>query len=242
MDAHGPDIWGMAYLDVQAGQPKPVLMRRDDGLVTDLTELIRGYFDSPPPRQAELLERLTGRVLDVGCGVGRHTLWLQERGVQAVGIDGSPGAVAVAKARGCREVHLVTACELQFPDDSFDAAVLMGNGASLGGTIEGCKALFGCLAALVRLRGTLIAEGNDPLVTDNPQHLAYHEANRRAGRPPGQVRVRMEYGGEVGEWFDLMLFEPDRLAETLEQAGWRVTERVMYQGMSNYAIIAEPDK
>jgi len=242
METHGSDIWGMAYTDIYHGRVEPLLMRRDDGLVTDLAEVIRGYFDDPRGQHVALLERLAGRVLDVGCGVGRHTLWLQERGVEAVGIDSSPGALAVARLRGCREVHLGTVGDLDFPEDSFDAAILMGNGAGIGGTVEGCERLYGRLAAWVGPGGTLIAEASDPLATDDPQHLAYHEANRRAGRPPGQVRLRMEYQGHEGEWFDLLLFEPERLAETLGRSGWRVAERVMHEGAPHYAIIAEPSK
>jgi len=41
----------------------------------------------------------TGRALDVGCGTGRHTLELAERGWEAVGIDNVERAVEKARHR-----------------------------------------------------------------------------------------------------------------------------------------------
>ncbi len=38
------------------------------------------------------------RVLDLGCGAGRHARWLAERGYSVVGIDASDAAIAQAKA------------------------------------------------------------------------------------------------------------------------------------------------
>jgi len=42
---------------------------------------------------------VAGRVLDIGCGPDRHSLWLQESVFDVVAIDISPLAVRVAKAR-----------------------------------------------------------------------------------------------------------------------------------------------
>lgn len=44
-------------------------------------------------------ESRSGRALDVGCGTGRHTLELAERGWEAVGIDNVQRAVETARRR-----------------------------------------------------------------------------------------------------------------------------------------------
>ena len=55
---------------------------------------------------ARAMRFVRGRVLDVGCGAGRVCLHLQERGLDVVGIDISPGAVEVCRRRGVRDVRV----------------------------------------------------------------------------------------------------------------------------------------
>jgi SAM-dependent methyltransferase len=43
--------------------------------------------------------RLTGLVLDAGCGTGEHTLLAASRGAEAIGIDVAPTAIARARAK-----------------------------------------------------------------------------------------------------------------------------------------------
>ncbi|WP_159712046.1 class I SAM-dependent methyltransferase [Geminicoccus flavidas] len=65
-----------------------------------------------------------GRVLDAGCGTGRHAAWLAARGHQVVGVDGSPAMLAKAQAKlpGCRFKRGDLAA-LPVPDASVDAAL-----------------------------------------------------------------------------------------------------------------------
>ncbi|HUS82376.1 MAG TPA: class I SAM-dependent methyltransferase [Dehalococcoidia bacterium] len=56
------------------------------------------YGDAPEPQVVELSNRLKdrgwSRVLDLGCGLGRHLLWLATEGFHVWGCDVSPTAVA----------------------------------------------------------------------------------------------------------------------------------------------------
>src|SRR5260370_42231019 len=51
--------------------------------------------------EQELLARLTGPVLDIGCGPGRIVEGLASRGVVALRVDPAAGAGALARRRGC---------------------------------------------------------------------------------------------------------------------------------------------
>ena len=55
----------------------------------------------PQPAIVRLAEtgRITGSVLDVGCGTGENVLYLAERGFVAMGIDGAPTAIRKARAK-----------------------------------------------------------------------------------------------------------------------------------------------
>ena len=68
----------------------------------------------------ELHARGARRVLDLGCGVGRHALLLAEHGFDVEAIDGSPAGLAVvretAAARGLPvSLHQGLATPCRFP-------------------------------------------------------------------------------------------------------------------------------
>lgn len=63
-------------------------------------------------------------VLDAGCGTGRISRYLADRGCQVTGLDLSPGMVAMAR-RDHRDLTFAVGSIVQLPhaDASFDAAV-----------------------------------------------------------------------------------------------------------------------
>ncbi len=66
------------------------------------------------------------RVLDVGCGDGRHIAAAAARGCRAVGVDYDPGELAKARVRaGARPIDLIAAdaARLPFRDATFDAVI-----------------------------------------------------------------------------------------------------------------------
>ncbi|NVM20960.1 MAG: class I SAM-dependent methyltransferase [Desulfobacterales bacterium] len=82
--------------------------------------------------QDELMLRLLEparreRVLDIGCGTGRHLLMFLEMGLDVTGLDASPYMLEIAKKRlGHRvELHRCEAEDLPFEDNSFNIATLI---------------------------------------------------------------------------------------------------------------------
>ncbi len=70
-------------------------------------------------------------VLDVGCGSGSNSLWLQKRGFRATGIDVSRTVIAVAQRRAraaglTPNFRVANAAALPFADRSFGAALDTG--------------------------------------------------------------------------------------------------------------------
>src|ERR1041384_5305233 len=68
-----------------------------------------------------------GFVLDIGCGVGRHLLYLGERGFKVTGVDISPSSIqqsaALCAGRGINfDGHVSDMYNLPWPEDTFDGA------------------------------------------------------------------------------------------------------------------------
>ncbi len=93
------------------------------------TEEGRADWLDPHPAVAAIMPQLRARgarrVLDLGCGVGRHALMFAEHGFAVDAIDGSANGLAVlretAATRGVMlGLHEGLADALPFPDRSFD--------------------------------------------------------------------------------------------------------------------------
>src|SRR5579864_3187483 len=93
------------------------------------TEEGRADWLEPHPAVAAMLPELSARgasrVLDLGCGVGRHALMFAEHGFTVDAIDGSPNGLGVlrqtaAARRLSVNLHEGLADALPFPDGSFD--------------------------------------------------------------------------------------------------------------------------
>ena len=64
-----------------------------------------------------------GRYLDVGCGLGDMVAAMQAAGMDAIGVDPSPIAVAVGRKHG-RDLHQGLLHELQFSSASYDSITM----------------------------------------------------------------------------------------------------------------------
>lgn len=88
----------------------------------------------PPPEVMTVAERLAvGRVLDLGCGTARVSVYLAARGWQADAVDFVPEAIAMAQERvqaadlGERvQLHVGSVVDMHFLSDSYDLAIDVG--------------------------------------------------------------------------------------------------------------------
>ncbi len=95
---------------------------------------VRARWENAPPLpevvdMADRLETEGGRrVLDIGCGLGRHTVYLAARGFEVTATDNAPAAVA-ACTENLEEAGLTAnvigteMTDYPFPDGHFDGAL-----------------------------------------------------------------------------------------------------------------------
>ena len=123
-----------------------------------------------------------GKVLDYGCGYGRLTHAMHQRGYQAVGVDRAAGMIAEARRRHpALSFLLLQAQDWPFETAQFDGVLLFTVLTCLPDTADQQRLLEG-LAALLVKGGVLYL--SDLLLNDDERHLARY-AHPPEGAPYG---------------------------------------------------------
>ncbi len=224
--------------------PTAEFIERDDNYIDSGSQagLYFSEYEDWSALERRAIDRARGKVLDVGCGAGRHSLYLQRKGFDVTGIDNSPGAIEVCRLRGLKNAFVRSIADVdRFEPDTFETILMFGNNFGLLGSAENAKSILKKFARITTANAQIIAGTRNPYKTDVPEHLEYHEFNRRRGRMPGQIRMRIRYGKTVGEWFDFLFVSPEEMPEILENTDWQIKEFID-QGGSNYYAVIERSK
>jgi SAM-dependent methyltransferase len=232
------DVYGALLADALAGKPAIEIAERDDGFVMafDAQYLLAPFSKWDDRVERRAMRFVRGRVLDVGCGGGRVCLHLQERGLEVVGIDASPGAIECCRRRGVRDARLASIDAIDASLGSFDTIILLGQNFGMLGSRARARRLLKRLARVSTPRGRIVAEAYDPHRQDEPVHERYRERNRARGRMPGQLRVRVRYRDLATPWLDWLQVSARELTDLLAGTGWRLS-RTLGDGPSYVAII-----
>jgi len=214
-------------------------IERDDGYLDTGSEVGLYFleYEQWSPLEQQVVNKAKGRILDVGCGAGRHSLYLQQKGFAVTGIDNSPGAIEVCQLRGLKNAMVRALADFdEFEADSFDTILMLGNNFGLFGDAENAKRILKKLSRITSAEAQIIAGTRNPYKTDSPEHLEYHEWNRQRGRMPGQIKMRVRYRKTVGEWFDYLFVSPEEMREIVANTDWQI-EEIIESGEANYFAV-----
>ena len=240
------DAYGHQLYDFFKGRHVIETVERDDGLI-DPSETLPQYYLSEykdwTSRERQATRYVKGRVLDIGCGAGRWSLHLQKKGHDVLGIDISPLAVKVCKLRGLRNVMVKSISEVDSRLGRFDTILMIGNNFGLFGGPEQARQLLRRFYDMTSPEARIIAESLDiykPPI--DPVHRRYHLQNRRRGRMPGQVRIRIRYTTFATPWFDYLLVSKLEMMGILRGTGWKIRRFIESKKSPAYIGIIEKEK
>ncbi|MFX1255318.1 MAG: class I SAM-dependent methyltransferase [Promethearchaeota archaeon] len=223
MDAESMKPYGLALLDFFKGDiSAELVIIRDDGLKDRFP--ISHFFRKPSEfsvLEQRALELCQGRVLDVGAGVGAHSLILQEKGLSVCAIDVCTEACEILRKRGIKDVRQVDIFE--FIEKPFDTLLMLDHGLGIVGTVSGLEQFLEGIHRLVAKEGQILVDSMDIRHTTDQLHLAYQEANRQAGRYFGEVHTQFEYKGQKAPFFDFLNVSIDTLSKYTMKTGWSCT-------------------
>jgi len=155
------DIFGRAILDFQLNNNPQNLITETS--ISEPDEMSVAYlfrdFNQMPLLEQKALELANGHVLDIGCGAGSHSLYLQnQRSLRVSAIDISPSAVAACKLRGLSDVHVVDLMEAQ---GKYDTLLLLMNGTGLCGKLSNINEFLQKLKSLLAPGGQILIDSSD---------------------------------------------------------------------------------
>ena len=207
------DAFGQMMWVYYKGREVCEIIERDDGYFCAHRgpEMYFSEYKNWAPIERKAMKLVKGRVLDIGCGAGRHSLYLQEKGFDVLGIDSSPLAIKICKLRGLKKARVMSLEAAEFGANSFDTILTMGGNFGPLGTLTKARNSLNRFRQMTSKKGLIIGETLDPYKTDNPAHLKYHESNRKRGRMSGQVRIRARFEKAVTEWFDWLMVSEEEM-------------------------------
>lgn len=218
------DANGKLLMDYSNGKHVFEIIERNDGLI-EVGGGPRVYFsayDSWRPHVQEAVSHANGRILDIGCGAGRFSLYLQEKGLDVVGIDNSELTVDVYKARGLKNILPVGIDEIDSSLGIFDTILMLGNGFGLMQSFDNARRILNQFNEITSDNAQIISESINPNGTDVDHDLQYFEMNRKNGRMPGQIRMRIRYLDYKTPYFDFLLASPDEIKTIIEGTVWKL--------------------
>ena len=156
------DLFGKAILDYQTNSsPENIITSTSisDEDEMDVAYLFRSFDEMPSIEQKALL-LAKGKTLDVGCGAGSHSLYLQnERKIDVHSIDISKNAIQVCLLRGLKNIRAIDVLDLE--NEKYDTILLLMNGTGIFETLEKSTIYLQKLKSLLNPNGQILIDSSD---------------------------------------------------------------------------------
>lgn len=194
------DILGSALLDYQNNNYTEDIitfssLNEED--ILPLPYMFRG-FKEMPKLEKKALEICKGEILDVGCGAGSHTLYLQEKGFSVTSLDASPGAIKVCKQRGVK--NTIHKSIFDYEGETYDTILILMNGIGLAGTLKELDKFFSKLKSILKEGGQIILDSSDIIyMFENDEDGGYWVPDETIYY--GEVTFTMEYKNKKSKLF-----------------------------------------
>ena len=155
------DLFGKAILDFQThNNPEDIITETNisEADEMDVAYLFRSYNEMPK-LEKKALQLSKGKILDVGCGAGSHSLYLQEKGFEVISIDISENAIKTCQLRGLKNAKVQNILALE--NETFDTILLLMNGTGIFGTLTATDSYLQKLKSLLTPNGQILIDSSD---------------------------------------------------------------------------------
>ena len=208
------DLFGKAILDYQTNNSPEDLIT--ETTISEEDEMSVAYLfrsnKEMPILEQKALQLARGKILDVGCGAGIHSLYLQnEKKLDIYSIDISKNAVAACKLRGLKNVQVQNILEIDSNSsvNKFDTILLLMNGTGIFGTLKNTSQYLQKLKNLLNPGGQILIDSSDIIyMFDADEDGAYQIP---ANGYYGELQFTVSYKGEKEDSFPWLYLDYNTL-------------------------------
>ena len=205
------DLFGKAILDFQTNNSPEDLIT--ETTISEEDEMSVAYlfrsYDEMPQMEQKALQLAKGKVLDVGCGAGSHSLSLQnERNLDVTSIDISANAIQSCELRGLIKAKVQDVMTLE--NEKFDTILLLMNGAGMCGRLKNIPSFLQKLKSLLNPGGQILMDSSDIIYMfdDGEDGGKWIPSNNDYY---GEIVFNISYKGEKEKPFDWMFIDYNTL-------------------------------
>ena len=208
------DLFGKAILDYQTNNSPEDLITETTISEEDemsVAYLFRSYKEMPLLEQ-KALQLSYGKTLDVGCGAGSHTLYLQnEKKLIVRSIDISPNAIEACQLRGIKNAQLQNILDVDSgnPENKFDTILLLMNGTGIFGTLKNTTQYLQKLKSLLNPNGQILIDSSDIIYMFDADEDGAYEIP--ANGYYGELEFTVSYKGEKEKAFPWLYLDYNTL-------------------------------
>lgn len=229
------DLIGQAILDYQLTHKSTVILTETDiseAEEMDISYWFRSYKEMPKIEQIAL-KTCKGKILDIGCGAGSHTLYLQEKNFDVTAIDISPKAIETCQLRGIKKTKLANILDLK--EEQFDTLLLLMNGTGIFGRLIHITTYLEHLKSLLAPNGQILIDSSDLIYMFDEDEDGGKWINMDNKEYYGELVFNVHYKGQTEEAFDWLYLDYNTLQNAALGSG--LACELIYEG-ENYDYLA----
>ena len=212
------DVFGLALMDYLNGnytEDIATYSSLDEQDTIPVPYLFRTY-DQMPKIEQKALDLCKGSVLDIGCGAGSHSLYLQEKGIQVTALDHSAGAIECCGSRGVK--NTVCTSVLEYRNQKYDTLLLLMNGIGIAGKLELLKTYLEHFKSLMLPNAQILLDSSDIIYMFEDEDESDGDWKPEIETYYGEVDFTMQYKGATSSLFPWLYLDYNTLNNAASDA------------------------
>ena len=228
------DLFGKAILDFQTNNNPTNIITETS--ISEADEMSVSYlfrnYNEMPQLEKTALNLAYGKTLDIGCGAGSHSLYLQNvKELEVKAIDISENTITACQLRGVKNTENIDILDLR--EEKFDTIILLMNGTGIFEKLSEISKYLSKLKSLLNLNGQILIDSSDLI-------YMYDDAEDGGKWIPdngyyGEITFTITYKNEVEDTFPWLYLDYNTLQNACHANGLQC--KLILEG-ENYDYLA----